>query len=250
MTDSSGDRRVFTGSRKVRLGDVTVAGRLRLDALTRYTQDVSDDDTTDAGLAADPGWVVRRTVVRQRTPAVFGETIEISTSCSGLGRRWAERELQVVGDEGARYEVVTLWICVDPVTGRPAALTDQFLGIYGASAGGRSVTARLTNPKLPDNEPDLDRWPWPLRVADFDTLGHVNNAAYWTVVEELMAAAWAPVGSAFDATMEYSAGLGSNDDVTIVTASSGGRCQAWWSTATDTVAASVFVNAAASPPVD
>lgn len=250
MTDSTGERRVFTGVRKVRLGDVTVSGRLRLDALTRYTQDVSDDDTTDAGLDADPGWVVRRTVVRQRKPAVFGETMKISTSCSGLGRRWAERELQVRGDAGARYEVVTLWICVDAVTGRPAALTEQFLGIYSASAGGRSVTARLSNPKLPDAELDLHRSPWPLRVADFDTLGHVNNAAYWAVVEEAMASAWASAGSVFDATMEYSAGLGPDDVVTIVTGASGGRCQAWWSTATGTSAASVVVDAAPSAQID
>ena len=44
--------RRFTGERKVRLGDVGRSGRLRLDALTRYTQDVSDDDTTS--VRADP----------------------------------------------------------------------------------------------------------------------------------------------------------------------------------------------------
>ena len=27
---------------------------------------------------------------------------------------------------------------------------------------------------------------WPLRFTDFDTLGHVNNAAYWQVAEEIL----------------------------------------------------------------
>src|SRR3546814_5593560 len=37
--------RVFEGARRVRLGDVSPAGRLRLDAATRYLQDLSADDT-------------------------------------------------------------------------------------------------------------------------------------------------------------------------------------------------------------
>jgi len=246
VSEPSGEGRTFSGQRKVRLGDVTTAGRLRLDALTRYTQDVSDDDTSDAGLETEPGWVVRRTMVTQQQPAVFGETIDVTTFCSGLGRRWAERRLRIIGDLGARYDVATLWICVDSATGRPVALTEQFLDIYGASAGGRSVSARLVNPKLPGDDAALDRWEWPLRVADFDTLGHVNNAAYWAVVEEALATRWELVGSALTATMEYSAGLGSTDDVTIVStapapATAGGCVQAWWLTGAGAAAASVVV---------
>ena len=60
----------------MRLGDVDPDGRLRLDALTRYTQDVSDDDTTDAGLDVEPGWVVRSTVVD-----------ELVTRCASCHRR-------------------------------------------------------------------------------------------------------------------------------------------------------------------
>ena len=266
MSEPTGDHRTFSGRRKVRLGDVTATGRLRLDALTRYTQDVSDDDTSSAGLDVEPGWVVRRTTVTQRQPAVLAETIDVTTYCSGLGRRWAERRLDIVGDHGARYEVTTLWICVDPATGRPVALSEQFLAIYGPSAGGRSVTARLVNPKLPapdaDSDADADsgagadsggktgirpdRWPWPLRVADFDTLGHVNNAAYWAVVEEALATRWTGVGPSFVATMEYSAGLVPTDRVTIASATIGGCPRGWWVVEDGTVAASVSIEA--TPP--
>ncbi len=239
VSDDSARPRTFSGQRKVRLGDVTPTGRLRLDALTRYTQDVSDDDTTDAGLDPVPGWVVRRTTVAQERPAVLGETIELTTHCSGLGRRWAERRLQIVGDRGARYDVATLWICVDPVTGRPVALTEQFLRIYGPSAGERRVTARQVNPKPPAGGERLARWPWPLRTVDFDTLGHVNNAAYWAVAEEALAAGWAAVGERFEATVEYSAGLEPTDQVTIASHVDGEHHRAWWLTADATVAASL-----------
>ena len=178
------DGRRFTGSRKVRLGDVDGTGRLRLDALTRYTQDVSDDDTTDAGLAADPGWVVRSTVVDELVPAALAEHLTFVTFCSGVGRTWAERRLSVSGDGGARYEVATVWICVNPTTGAPSSLTDQFNELYGPAAAGRKVSARLTNPKPPTDPAKLTTERWPLRVADYDIYGHVNNAAYWAAIEE------------------------------------------------------------------
>jgi acyl-ACP thioesterase len=31
-----------------------------------------------------------------------------------------------------------------------------------------------------------DGFPWPLRFSDFDVLDHVNNAAYWQIVEEAL----------------------------------------------------------------
>jgi acyl-ACP thioesterase len=46
------------------------------------------------------------------------------------------------------------------------------------------VSPRLTLAAPPDAG---DREPWPLRFRDFDVLGHVNNAAYWELVEELLA---------------------------------------------------------------
>ncbi len=219
--------RRFTGERKVRLGDVTSEGRLRLDALTRYTQDVSDDDTTDAGLDTEPAWVVRRTMIDVFEPAVLGERIELTTFCSGLGRRWAERRLVIRGDGGAEYEVSTLWICIDPVSGRPHLLTDQFHELYGLAAGGREVKARHTIPKPPDAATGR---PWPLRVADFDTLGHVNNAAYWAVVEEALARQ--PEPTPYRALVEYGSGLGPEAEVAIAERadSDDGRRLLWWLT--------------------
>ena len=41
----------------------------------------------------------------------------------------------VAGEAGARYEVATLWVCVDADTGRPHRLTDQFQAVYGEAAG-------------------------------------------------------------------------------------------------------------------
>jgi acyl-ACP thioesterase len=42
--------RVFTGGCPIRRTDVTPGGRLRFDALTRYLQDVAEDDPAETGL--------------------------------------------------------------------------------------------------------------------------------------------------------------------------------------------------------
>lgn len=174
--------RAFTGRRRVRLGDVSPAGRLRLDSLARYAQDVSNDDTVDAGLESDMAWVVRRTVVEVHADARMREELELTTFCGGTGGRWAERRVTVHGAEGAHMEVATLWVHLDMDSGRPLPLPQQFHDLYDAAAQGRKVRARLHHGDPPS--PPGTVTPWPLRFTDFDVLGHVNNAISWSATEE------------------------------------------------------------------
>jgi len=60
--------RVFRSGRRVRLGDVRPQGRLRLDALARYLQDVGNDDTIDRGVGNGGPWVTRRVTVEINGP--------------------------------------------------------------------------------------------------------------------------------------------------------------------------------------
>lgn len=189
--------RVFRGERRVRLGDVGPTGRLRLDALARYLQDVSNDDTRDAGLSDQWGWLVRRTTIRVVAFPRLGETLTLDTFCSGTGRSWAERRVQVVSSGGGLAEASTVWVHVDTSTGRPTSLPGEFHHLYTPTAAGRKVSARIdhgTAPAIttdPDGPAGLDgtiavdatRRPWPLRSTDFDVLGHVNNAVAWSSIE-------------------------------------------------------------------
>lgn len=232
--------RIFTGERRVRLGDVDPSGRLRFDALTRYTQDVSNDDTRDAGLADDLAFVVRTTTVDVHQAGVFGEDLTIATFCGRLGKRWAERRLIVTGSEGAHYEVATLWVHIDTTSGRPLALSEDFLRHYGEAAMGQTVSAKQTVPKPAALEVGTHRRPWPLRAVDFDTFAHMNNAAYWAVVEEDLHER--PVSLPTRTTIEYGAGIGPSDEVTVVTADVGAERYLWWE-----VAGQPAASAAVSP---
>ena len=176
--------RVFTEARKVRLADVSPGGRLRLDSATRYLQDLSADDTADAALPDAESWVVRKTVLEVRSFPRYLEVLDLATWCSGTGSHWAERRITMTGRRGGHIEAATTWVHVDPATGRPKRVPDSFDHLYGEAAGGRRVKARLQHAAPPAGAPSM---PWPLRFTDFDVLSHVNNAAYWEPVEEVLA---------------------------------------------------------------
>jgi len=175
--------RVFESTVSVRLGDVTPSGRLRLDALSRLLQDVSSDDTRDAGLGDGErgAWVVRRMAVQVSRLPRLAERVDLQTWCSGVGPRWAERRTDLHGERGPAVSAAAVWVYVDPVRGAPIALSDAFQQRYAPAARRRRVSARLVHPLPPDN---VERRPWPLRAVDFDVLGHLNNAVYWSPVEE------------------------------------------------------------------
>ncbi|MCU0267815.1 MAG: thioesterase [Acidimicrobiales bacterium] len=217
--------RVWSGRRRVRVGDVRPDGTCRLDALARYVQDVAADDTADAatsGLREGTTWVVRRTLIEVRRPARLGEQVALRTWCGGVGARWAERRVSLGGSGGAAVEVAGLWVHVDATTGRPLALGAAWRERFGEAARGRTVSSRLQHPSLPPSlpgpgpagsEPVLR--PWPLRATDFDVLDHVNNAASWIVVEEVLAER-PDLSGALRAELEYRVPVERGDEVEVV----------------------------------
>jgi acyl-ACP thioesterase len=176
--------RVYTARRIVRSTDVTQAGRLRLDSLARYLQAAAEDDLADSGLLAPAVWLVRRCEVVVRGFPEMGERITLRTFCSGTGPRWAERTTTVTGAAGELLQATAVWAVVDRASGRPVAPGEAFLRVYGESAQGKKVSARLSHPRPAGTEAGR---PWQLRATDFDTAGHVNNAVHWAVVEDRLA---------------------------------------------------------------
>lgn len=180
--------RTFSRERRVYLGDATMAGRLRLDAIAAYLQDIAADDAEDAHLPEGRAWVLRRTALRiERLPALY-EDVGITTWCSGVGGRWAERSTTITGVRGAGVrgicvEASAIWVYVSLESGAPQALPPEFFAAYGDDVRECKVSARLTHAGPPDT---AARCAWPLRPTDFDVLGHVNNAVYWAAVEGVL----------------------------------------------------------------
>jgi len=180
--------REFTARRRVRLGDATPNGRLRLDALARYLQDVSNDDTRVSEWSDPHWWVVRRTVVDVHEFPKYMEEIDLVTWCGGLGSHWAERRTQIVSLDGrVLVDAAALWVHIDQDTMQPSRVPHDVVETLMESSGGRDVGARLLLRHKLFAEVNASTTPWPLRFSDYDAVGHMNNAAYWEIVEEHLA---------------------------------------------------------------
>lgn len=174
--------RTYSARCRIRLSDADPNGRLRLDATARYLQDAATDDVAETGWGAPEHlWVVRRIRIDVLAPSLEDREVEIVTWSSGHSGVAAARRWSLSGDAGGSIEVDSVWIHLGP-DGRPARPGKGF-EVYEQAAGGRTVSRRFEVPLPP---PDATRVPWPVRATDFDTFRHVNNAAYWHAVEELL----------------------------------------------------------------
>jgi acyl-ACP thioesterase len=177
--------RRYSGQFRVRLGDADARGVLRLDGVARVLQDVATDDWEDNGLESSDTWVVRRTTVRVaeggRWPR-YKEMMTVTTWCGGTGAAWAERRTNITVHGEPMLEAAALWVPVDP-TGHPRRIKPTFFDVYGEAARARKVSGRVASPVVAD---DAQLQTWPLRRADIDVVDHVNNAAVWQAVTEIV----------------------------------------------------------------
>jgi acyl-ACP thioesterase len=230
-----GERRVTSIGRHVGLADVGPDARARLDALARIVQDVSDFDAASAPVDAMGLWILRRLAIDIASTPRFRAEVTARTWCSGVGARWAERTTQLHLGDRLCVEAIAIWVHTDPERGVPTPLPPGFDAVWGATAAGRKVTARLRHGAPPS---DARRQPWSLRATDLDVVGHVNNAAYWAAIEEELARRGRP--RVRHAEIEFRTGLDLADAVDVVVADTDDGFAAWLCVGGD-VRASVLV---------
>lgn len=183
-----GKGRVFRSVRRVRLGDVTPRGRLRLDAAARFLQDIANDDAVDGKYSDIHGWVVRKTEMWVHQFPSYMTDVTLTTWCGGLGSHWAERRTTISSPDGPVIEAAAIWVHVDLKTLKPMPVPSDFIPLVSDAANGRKVKASLTIGRGLDPVDPALVMPWPLRFVDFDAVGHVNNANYWIAAEEFLSA--------------------------------------------------------------
>jgi acyl-ACP thioesterase len=202
--------RSYSQPRQPGFAECAPSGRVRLDALACWLQDVAYADVQDAGLERAAVWVVRRTRIHVNRFPRFGERFALTTFCSGIGRMWAERRTDIVmapqdgsASEGevtaevADVQAVSLWVHLDAEHWRP--LTEAEAQIYGGMPD-RKVSARLRHP-VPEGLQGGAAWTF--RATECDIADHVNNAAYWQPLEEELLAGDDP--ERIDVEIEYRA---------------------------------------------
>jgi len=210
--------RVFRSTPRIRLSDRDARGRLRLDAVARYLQDVASDDVEETGWGAPEHlWVVRHLRIEVVAPPVDDDYVELATWSSGSGALAAARRMSLVGDSGGRVELDSVWVHLGP-DARPARIGD--FDPYAEATAGRVISTRL---ELPEPSRDGNRVPWPLRATDVDLLGHVNNAAYWHAVEQVLQRGVPDPARPLRARLDHRHPLDVDEPVELVSAVGAGR---------------------------
>ncbi len=199
MADAVGGGRIYERAMRPALADCAPSGRLRLDAIARFLQDIAYEDVEDAGLESAAVWIVRRTRIRVRAFPRFAQPLTVQTFCSGVGRMWAERRTTLRRADGvAEIDADALWVHLDPIARKPVPLTAAEIERYGGTGAERRVTARLRHPPP---HPAAARYNWTFRPTELDLAGHINNTAHWAVLEAELLAGREP--SAVDAEIEF-----------------------------------------------
>ena len=126
--------RSFPARRKIRLADMDEHGRLRLDAVARFLQDIAIDDVQETGWGVpDHLWFVRRIRVEVRSP--FLDDREVRARHVVQRARGDRRGPTVVGRRATaagRIEVDSVWIHLGPDQ-RPARI--ESFGVYAEATG-------------------------------------------------------------------------------------------------------------------
>lgn len=176
-------------SRHVRFDECDRSGRMRAAGVLRHAQDLawlhSDllQFSREWYAARGVGWVVRAIdLLVDNLPGPSTPLIG-TTALVGFRHVMARRRTRIFLLDGRVLADAAIdWVMVDAV-GRPVRFPKEFEAFV------EEVGASFAPTKVPSSDDDASsqRVEIPLRVADIDPLGHVNNAAWLELVEEALA---------------------------------------------------------------
>lgn len=207
---------VFDRQWPLRVGDIDRTGRLRFDAACRHIQDIGSDQLRELGYEeTHPLWIVRRTMIDLIRPIEFQDMLRMRRWCSGTSNRWCEMRVRIDGRKGGLVESEAFWININRETQGPARISDDFL------AGLRRTTnvdrlrwkAYLSAGSREDADEIRE---YPVRVADIDLFDHMNNAVYWTVVEDYLYTHPELLAQPLRVTIEHDAPVALGDKLEII----------------------------------
>jgi acyl-CoA thioester hydrolase len=166
-------------------------------------------------------WVIRRITFRHERPLRYGDSLEVTTWVSKVGRTSPTRESRF--DSASRGETIarvrTQWVYVDARTGQPKLIPDDLRAAFAPT--GEEQQALL---EVPEGPLDPGRRPWSeSRLAepgDVDLSGHVKCCRYVSWLEDLLARVTTSAGAA-----PGTAALASFDLQLLASARAGDRVQ-------------------------
>ena len=207
---------VFDQQWPLRVADIDRAGRLRFDAATRHIQDIGQDHLRQLGFEeTHPLWIVRRTMIDLIRPVEFQDMLRLRRWCSGTSNRWCEMRVRIDGRKGGLMESEAFWININRETQGPARISDDFIeGLQRTTAVDRLRWKAYLKAGSRDDAVQIREYP--VRVADIDLFDHMNNAVYWSVVEDYLYSSPELLSAPLRVTIEHDAPVALGDKLEII----------------------------------
>lgn len=180
----------FARPYRIRFDEAGADGCVRPSAIVRYLQDLAWHHSEAAGLdrawyaARNMGWLVRGLELAIVGDAGYGETVTVTTRIAGFRRMWARRHSEVLAADGSTVATASIdWVLLS-TAGHPIRIPPEMQSHVSASSPFTPVRIDLDEPP-----PDAATLRSIVRPSDVDPMGHVNNAAYLDILDELVTAA-------------------------------------------------------------
>jgi acyl-CoA thioester hydrolase len=131
-------------------------------------------------------WLIRDTEVEYLKPLRYGDTATVTTWVGDFRRVRSRRryEIRANGEDDLSARGSTDWVLLDRATYRPVTIPDEIQSAFFPEGVPEQAPPRPAFPKAPAPPPGEVTIVRQVAWEDVDPAGHVNNAKYFTYIEE------------------------------------------------------------------
>lgn len=178
---------------RIRQYECDAYGHLNNSNYVRFMQEAALDASAAVGWdiaryrEINHSWVIHETEIEYLDELVYGDSVEIKTWVADFRRVRSRRvyEFRRVRDGQLTARAHTDWIYIDTETLRPAAVPEQMKKDFWPDDTPPPSPKREPLPEPPPEPPGVYRINKRVEWRDIDAAGHLNNAAYFTYIEDV-----------------------------------------------------------------
>jgi acyl-CoA thioester hydrolase len=177
---------------QIRFYECDAYGHVNNSNYARYMQEAAFDASAAAGFADDEYerinliWLIRDTEIEYISPLRYGDTAEVTTWVEDFRRVRSRRRYEIsrAGEENVAARGLTDWVLLDRETHRPVSIPEDLQMAFFPEGLPEQAGKREPFPKPPPPPPGAVIIQRQVAWEDVDPAQHVNNAKYFTYMEE------------------------------------------------------------------
>ena len=177
---------------KVRHYECDALGHLNNANYARYMEEAAFEASASVGYdktrydAMGHLWLAYEAEIEYLHPVVYGDTIEVKTWVGDFRRVRSRRfyEFRKTREETLVARASTDWVYLEAATERPTIVPAEMIAAFVPEGWNGEVSNRTRFPAPPPPPADVYKLRRRVEWRDLDTARHVNNAVYFSYIED------------------------------------------------------------------